>query len=103
MVDYNQLESLHSYSWKSFNEPSLSKLLKLKIPVYVAYGSNDITSVDCDFLPFYFAEAKKNNLTIKRYGGLEHNFFSVDSEGKTDYKSPHWVEVMNVFIDWSRK
>ena len=103
MVDYEKLDRLFSYSWKSFNEPSLPKLLKLKIPIYIVYGSNDIGAVNCDFLPFYFAKANKENLTIKRYGGLEHNFFETNENRVPNYDKPHWIEVMNQFIDWTLK
>lgn len=103
LTDYDKLDRLFSYSWKSFNEPSLPKLLKLKIPIYVAYGSNDIGAVNCDFLPFYFAREHKENLTIKRYGGLEHNFFETDENRVPNYDKPHWIEVMNQFIDWTLK
>lgn len=103
LVDYEKLDRLFSYSWKSFNEPSLPKLLKLKIPIYIVYGSNDIGAVNCDFLPFYFAKANKENLTIKRYGGLEHNFFETNENRVPNYDKPHWIEVMNQFIDWTLK
>lgn len=99
--DYENLKRPYLYSWKSFNEPNLDKLLKLKIPIYVAYGSEDIVSINCDFLPFEFAKEGKTNLTLKRYGGLEHNFFPVKDDGFPDYKKPNWIEVMNRFIDWS--
>lgn len=101
LVDYEQLERLSHYGWKSFNESNLPTLLQLKIPIYVAYGSNDLNSVNCDLLPFYFAEKGKENLTIKRYGGLEHNFFPIKEDGTPDYSQSKWKEVMNAFIDWS--
>src|SRR5690606_96523 len=71
-------------SWISYNIPSLPLLLELKIPVYIAYGSADIVSDNCDLLPFYFSEKGKSNLTLIRYAGLEHNFFPLDSEGNPD-------------------
>lgn len=103
LVDYDKLEHPYLYSWKSFNESNLSKLQQLKIPIYVAYGSDDIISVDCDFLPFYFAQDGKRNLTVKRYENMEHNFFTVDEHGNTNYNSPHWNEVMKTFIDWTQQ
>lgn len=101
LKDYSDFEQPSFYSWKSFNEPSLPKLLKIKIPIYVAYGSEDITSVNCDMLPFYFAKAGKPNLTINRYGGLEHNFFPLKEDKTPDYDNPNWEKVMNTFINWS--
>lgn len=88
------------HNWRCYNQSSLPELLKLKIPIYVAYGSHDIIADVCDFLPFYFADKKKTNLTIKRYANLEHNFFPIIDE-KIDYKNGRWKEVMNAFIEFS--
>lgn len=100
LPDYAKLEDSYLYSWKSFNQSTLPVLLKLKIPIYVAYGSSDVIADDCDLLPFYFSGNQKNNLTIKRYNGLEHNFFPVDDSGNVDYENGSWRQVMNTFIDW---
>lgn len=88
-------------SWKSFSTNSINELLSLKIPIYIANGSNDYATFYCDLLPLYFTEKEKNNLTLKRYPNLEHNFFEVDGSGNVNYSQGHWSEVMNEFIKWS--
>ena len=85
-------------AWKSFSTSSLSALTSLKIPIYIAYGSEDVGANYCDVIPLYFIEQHKNNLTIKRYNGLEHNFFPLKENSKPDYKNGKWKEVLNDFL-----
>ena len=54
-------------------------------------------------MPFYFIRENKDNLTIRRYINLEHNFFEVDENGLTDWNKPHWIEVMNEFVKWTNE
>jgi dienelactone hydrolase len=102
--DEKQLTAHPEYiSWKSFSEPLTDDLVKIDIPIYLAYGTNDITSDLCDLIPLYFIENKKENLTCKRYPGVEHNFFEVDDKGIPDYNKGHWNEVMNEFLIWTKE
>lgn len=89
-------------SWKSFSKPTLNKLVKLKIPVYIAYGSQDIIADLCDLLPLYFIENEKFNYEIKRYPNLEHNFFPIDENGRPNRAEGKWEIVMNEFIKWTK-
>ena len=89
-------------NWNSFAQSTIEILLKLEIPIYVAYGTNDNSAALCDYLPVYFDRAKKGNLTLKRYVNREHNFYGIDEKGRVNYKDKHWVEVMNSFVRWSR-
>lgn len=89
-------------AWYSFANPSLDVLMKLTIPIYIANGTHDNSGELSDYLPLYFIRARKNNLTIKRYFDMEHNFFEVDQNQQVDYKKPHWEEVMNAFVEWTR-
>ena len=88
-------------SWKSFSKSQLNELVDLKIPVYIAYGSNDINSDFCDLLPLYFIEKGKSNYEVLRYPNLEHNFFPIDKNGNPDYQNGRWFVVMNSFVNWS--
>lgn len=88
-------------AWRSFSKPTIKDLLQLKIPIYIAYGSEDIVADFCDLLPIYFIELEKSNYSIKRYPKLEHNFFPVDENGKPNYSDGKWKIVMNEFIKWS--
>jgi hypothetical protein len=90
-------------TWVSFSRPLLDDLLNLKKPLYVAYGTEDITSAFCDLLPIYFIKEQKSNLTLKPYIGLEHNFFEIDSLGKPVYTKGHWEDVIQGFIKWLKQ
>ena len=87
-------------SWKSFSTSSIDQLTELDIPVYIAFGSDDIATMYCDLLPLHFIEKGKSNYVVKRYPNLEHNFFPVGQEGNIDYSKGEWSKVMNTFIDW---
>ncbi|HVA98258.1 MAG TPA: hypothetical protein VNG53_05130 [Bacteroidia bacterium] len=88
---------------KSFSQSTLDKLINLNIPIYIAYGSNDIIADFCDLIPLYFIEKHKTNLTRIRYPNLGHNFFPIDKNGKRDYSRAQWKFVMNQFVTWTLK
>ncbi|MBS7254464.1 alpha/beta hydrolase [Flavobacterium branchiicola] len=90
-------------AWKSFSKPQINDWLKIEIPTYLAYATNDIASDLCDLVPLFYIQHSKTNLTYKRYLDLEHNFFEVKENGRADHEKPHWKEVMNDFIDWTLK
>ena len=87
-------------AWKTFSETYYDDWLSLDIPIYLAYGTEDRTSDLCDIVPFLFIEKGKVNLTIKRYLGLEHNFFELNENGRVNHEKGHWEEVMNGFVKW---
>lgn len=89
-------------AWTSFSKPMLDKMLKLKQPLFVGYGTSDITASFCDLLPIYFLSSGKTNFKHKPYLGLEHNFFEVDREGRVDYNKCYWQNVLDDFIIWTR-
>ena len=86
--------------WKSFSSSQLEDLLKIKTPIYVAYGTEDFKAVMCDMLPLHFISAGKTNLTLKPYVGLEHNFMEIDKNRDPIYETMHWQDVMDDFIKW---
>lgn len=90
-------------AWKSFSRPLLNDWLKIKIPTYLAYGTNDIAADLCDLVPLFYIQNSKENLTHKRYLNLEHNFFEVNEDGQANYEKEHWQEVMSDFIKWTEK
>jgi predicted esterase len=90
-------------TWTSFSKPILDDIINLNKPLYVTYGTKDITSTFCDLLPIYFIKANKNNLTLKPILGVEHNFYEIDSNGRTDYKKGHWQDVIDDFIKWTKE
>ena len=90
-------------AWKTFSEPLYDDWLNLDIPIYLAYGTEDRTSDLCDIIPLFFISANKDNLTLKRYLHLEHNFFEVEEDGRTNYEKAHWNNVMMEFMNWIDK
>ncbi|RKD92491.1 alpha/beta fold hydrolase [Mangrovibacterium diazotrophicum] len=84
----------------SFSEPLISDLLEIKIPIYVAYGTEDVAAEYCDLLPIDFIQNHKNNFKVVPYSGLEHNFMELDSLGNPDPSKFHWDEVFQEFINW---
>jgi len=70
-------------------------------PIYLVSGTEDIVAELNDLAPLYFIRNHKNNLTIKRYYNLEHNYFEVQNDGRPDYKKPHWKDVMTDFLAWT--
>ena len=90
-------------NWTTFSIDYIPYLLKIDIPIFVGFGTEDISAENCDLLPIVFIENKKSNLTIKPYIGLEHNFFEI-KDGKPDYQSGgHWTEVMNDIKIWIKE
>lgn len=87
-------------AWKTFTQTYYDDWLTLDIPIYLAYGTEDRTSDLCDIVPLFFIEKGKDNLTIKRYLGLEHNFFELNENGRANHEKGHWKEVMEEFIKW---
>ncbi|MEO9258278.1 MAG: dienelactone hydrolase family protein [Crocinitomicaceae bacterium] len=106
MIQNEDSVKAHPYltAWKSFSKSTLDELLQIDIPIYVAYGSEDIAADLCDLIPLKFIENGKDNLTLHRYPNLDHNFFPVKENGESDHSTRgFWQEVMNAFIDWTRK
>jgi pimeloyl-ACP methyl ester carboxylesterase len=100
----HQTDSLRSNpslkAWNSFSETFFDDWLELDIPIYLAYGTEDRAADLCDVVPLFFIKAGKNNLTLRRYLRLGHNFFGVDEKGRTNYDIAHWSEVMHAFLKW---
>lgn len=87
-------------AWKTFSEPSYDDWLTLNIPIYLAYGTEDRSADLCDIVPLFFIAENKNNLTLKRYLNLDHNFFEVDKNGRTNHKKAYWNDVIMTFLNW---
>lgn len=89
-------------TWLSFDENLVPYFLKTKQPIYVCYGTVDPKSVMCDNLPIYFIRAKKTNLTMKPYPGLQHNYRPVDEKLKIAGESIMDSVIMD-FTKWDFK
>ncbi len=95
-------EDIGLIPWKSFTGIGFERLSQIKIPLYIAYGTEDKCAFLNELIPLYFIQAGKTNYEIKRYPNLEHNYFPVVN-GNPDYENGKWMEVMNAFVEWSLK
>ncbi len=96
----NRAQNSFLIPWYSFSKPTIDELLKVNVPIYLTYGTEDITSDLCDLVPLFFTYEGKENLTVKRHWGLEHNYFEVDENGNMIVENCHWTNVMYEFLDW---
>lgn len=96
---HQQKSDANAKTWTSFSETFYDDWLELDIPIYLAYGTEDRIADLCDIVPLFFIQANKKNLTLKRYLGLNHNFFELNENGRPDRKKGHWKEVMLEFVE----
>ena len=82
-----------------FSIPPMQYLQKLKIPVLICYGTKDIGTPFNDYFRVEMIRQKKKNFTFNAYIGLEHNFFSLKTNGDTNYDIFNWDKVAD---DWRR-
>ena len=80
-------------SWASFSIDYTPFLLKIDIPIYIGYGTNDIIAENCDLLLLNFIKEGKTNMKVNPYIGLDHNFFD-------DERKKYWDNVMGDIINW---
>lgn len=89
-------------NYTSFYEPMLPYILSIQIPLFVAFGTGDMISENCNLLPFEFARTGKTNLTIKSYLDCDHGFVKkiYDKRGKVIATDPMFDKVAADFFDW---
>lgn len=96
-------EDIGLIPWKSFTGIGFERLAQIKTPIYIALATEDKCAFLNELIPIYFIQAGKTNYELKRYNGLEHNYFPVLADGTVDYDNGKWAEVMNAFVEWSLK
>jgi esterase/lipase len=87
-----------TYKWNyAINQPPIDNLLQLKIPIYLAIGSNDekVPVEASDFIKAEFVRHRKKNLTSKVYLNSNHSFVEILEDGK---KIDHWSELFMDFL-----
>ncbi|WP_130734222.1 hypothetical protein [Flavobacterium sp. J27] len=92
------------YNWASYDEKLIYEIFKdVKIPILVAYGTNDLAAVHNDLLPFILKG--KKDFFVKVYPDYDHNFFKneYDKEGKFLEKSYNWDIVFSDIVNWLQK
>ena len=84
--------------WSSFSINYIPYLLKIDVPIFIGYGTNDPIAENCDLIPLELISHGKTNYTLKSYVGLDHNFFEL-KDGVPDHKDgAHWTDVMRDVI-----
>lgn len=96
-------EDIGLIPWKSFTGIGFERLAQIKTPVYIALATEDKCAFLNELIPIYFIQSGKMNYELKRYNGLEHNYFPILPDGKVDYENGKWGEVMNAFVTWTLK
>lgn len=94
--DYQQ----GNLAWTSFSIDYMPYLLKIDVPIFVGYGTEDPIAANCDLIPLHFIQQGKTNLSLKPYIGLEHNFFEVTDRGIDRKNGAHFTEVIQDVISW---
>jgi hypothetical protein len=87
----------------SFSTPTLSDIVHMKKPVYIAYGTRDVTSSYCDLLPIEFIRKRKTDWKVVPYLNMEHNFAVVKDNGEVDWSDYHFCEVIRDFLAWLKE
>lgn len=88
------------HTWQSFSGSLRETLTNLQVPVFIAYGTEDICSSGCELLPVYFELNHKTDYQMYPVVGCGHNFEEFTTEGKPDYEKMHWQEIMDQFISY---
>jgi hypothetical protein len=83
-----------------FSEPSAYKLLKLKIPVLICYGTKDWSASYNDMFQVEAIRRGIKNISFIPYIGLEHNYFPVDEKRQPNYESYNWENVGKDWVKW---
>jgi hypothetical protein len=79
---------------------AIKSLEKIKIPIFIGFGSNDIAPSLNLFIPYILPN--KENITIKPYPDLDHNFINTtyDEKGTILKESFHWDDVFKDIVGW---
>lgn len=99
--DDNTLQGDTEKAAFSFSENFLDDILGLRIPLYITYGTRDIGSLGCDYLPIELERIGKKDYVLKAYPGLGHNYEEIDERGTSNYDKMFWDEVFQEFIRWA--
>jgi hypothetical protein len=90
-------------AWYSFSTKGIDNLLKINVPLNIAYGTDDNEiAPSLDYLPLDFIAKGKKNLTLKAYPNHNHQFFEIikDGSGKEINRIYRGNEVFNDAMKW---
>ncbi|SKB74909.1 Alpha/beta hydrolase family protein [Parapedobacter luteus] len=78
-------------TWKSYSYSPMISIASTRKPLLIVYGDKDKSCVQCDM--FHTLKWKNKNITIKKYNGLNHNFFNENNQS-------NWKEVIADVDKW---
>ena len=86
--------------WSSYEEAPISDLLKINIPIYAVFATEDeSTPIETAYLlPIQFMQNRKDNLTYNVCMNCDHTY----KEKKEGQIINHWDEIFNEFIEWTK-
>lgn len=91
------LEGDTNKAWFSFSAGVKPSILRLDIPILLAYGTDDPVARSCDLLLLDFIKAGKTNLNLRPYPGCDHQFNRREEDGTT---SKLFGTVIAESLDW---
>ncbi|MFD2891352.1 alpha/beta hydrolase family protein [Flavobacterium chuncheonense] len=105
LKDYKNLQNFNKQDYDmnnfiSYNENQpIESFKKIKKPILICYGTDDVRAYNNNLLPLLL---NKNNLELKIYPDLNHNFLKkeFDKEGNPIGESFHWDNVFKDVVDW---
>jgi hypothetical protein len=86
-----------------FSQPSAIHLKKLKIPVFITYGTKDWNAHYNDLLYIESIQLGLKNFEFKPYFDVEHNYFPVNEKRELDYEIYNWENVGKDWKNWLDK
>lgn len=95
-------------AWSSFSEPPINSLLKLTIPIFVAYGTKDDDwdiVEENDLLRFRFLQLGKTNLTLRPYLNCNHSLVEIrkNAAGEVITTIDRSNELVKEYISWLKE
>ncbi|MEL7195433.1 MAG: hypothetical protein AAFO96_23570 [Bacteroidota bacterium] len=90
-------------SWASFSRDLVGELVAMNIPVFLGFGTADISSANCDVVYLEALRQGKSHIHFHPVIDTDHNFFPLDGEGRVDYENGKWESVFSHILDWALK
>jgi pimeloyl-ACP methyl ester carboxylesterase len=88
--------------WSSFSINYIPYLLKVDVPIFIGYGTEDPIAENCDLIPLALIRYGKSDYTLRPYIGMDHNFFTL-KDGVPDRRNgAHWTNVVKDILVWAR-
>ena len=88
------------HTWMSFSRQYIDEFVRIKAPVFIAYGTEDPGAQQSVMLPIYLELAGKTDYVMMPFVGYGHDFEEILSDGSRNYDNWRWDILMDEFIRW---